>query len=80
MLQRANNLTYFRFAVIASKRVGGAVERNRCKRRLRARVLSFSGQLTDGVDYVFIAKPALLEADPAVVDAKFTQLLRASEA
>jgi ribonuclease P protein component len=50
-----------RVAVVASRKVGGAVARNRAKRRLR-------GALQDaappaGGDYVVVARPALLDAD-----------------
>jgi ribonuclease P protein component len=46
-----------RFGVTASRKVGGAVERNRAKRRLRAAaraVLPLSG--TPGTDYVIVAR------------------------
>jgi len=47
----------------ATKKIGGAVERNRAKRRLREasrRLLALHGRL--GWDYVFIAREATLEA------------------
>jgi len=47
----------------ASKKVGGAVVRNRAKRRLREaarRLLPLHGQA--GVDYVLVARPATAEA------------------
>lgn len=42
----------------ASKKIGNAVVRNRCKRRLRALFAEFSSQLEDGW-YVFVAKKPL---------------------
>ncbi|MEZ5648351.1 MAG: ribonuclease P protein component [Alphaproteobacteria bacterium] len=48
-----------RFGLTASRRVGGAVQRNRARRRLRAlarEVLPSLGQ--PGCDYVLIARPA----------------------
>lgn len=42
----------------ASKKVGNAVVRNRCKRRLRALFAEFQPGLEDGW-YVFVAKEAL---------------------
>jgi ribonuclease P protein component len=52
-----NNLNTYRVGFTASKRVGNAVVRNRCKRRLRAVVDAVLGDLAiAGVDYVFIAR------------------------
>jgi ribonuclease P protein component len=47
----------------ASKRVGGAVARNRAKRRLKeaARRL-LPGLAVAGVDYVLVARPAIVDA------------------
>ncbi len=62
----------------ATKRLGGAVIRNRAKRRLReaARVLLPSlGE--PGVDYVFVARPgALSRAWPALLDDLRNALIR----
>ena len=52
---------HLRVGFTASRMVGGAVERNRAKRRLRAAaaaVLPLSGR--ERTDYVLIAKPATL--------------------
>jgi ribonuclease P protein component len=47
----------------ASKRVGGAVERNRAKRRLREAARALLPELgLPGVDYVFVARPATVNA------------------
>jgi len=43
--------------LVAGRRVGGAVARNRAKRRLRA-VLDRT-ELVDGMDYVVIATPSV---------------------
>lgn len=50
-----------RFGITASRKVGGAVERNRAKRRLRAaavEVLPVAGR--PGTDYVLIARAETL--------------------
>jgi ribonuclease P protein component len=52
---------HFRVGFTASRKVGGAVERNRAKRRLKAAasaVLPLSGR--ECTDYVLIARPATL--------------------
>ena len=45
-----------------SRQVGGAVERNRLKRRLRAAFDELAARLPAGHDYVLIARPGLAEA------------------
>ncbi len=54
-----------RFGVTASKKIGGAVTRNRAKRRLRAlarQVLPLLGHA--GWDYVLVAKPRITVLRP----------------
>jgi ribonuclease P protein component len=46
--------------VAGAKKVGGAVQRNRAKRRLREALAAV--RLRDGHDYVVIASPAVLTA------------------
>ncbi|MDR0753125.1 MAG: ribonuclease P protein component [Holosporaceae bacterium] len=52
-----NNLDTYRVGFTASKKVGNAVVRNRCKRRIRAVADAILNSLAlAGVDYVFIAR------------------------
>ncbi|MDR0968014.1 MAG: ribonuclease P protein component [Holosporaceae bacterium] len=52
-----NGLETYRVGFTASKRVGNAVVRNRCKRRMRAAAdIVFDEAGLAGVDYVMIAK------------------------
>ena len=52
-----NNLEIYRIGITASKKVGNAVVRNRCKRRMRAVAsIVFNENGLNGVDYVLIAK------------------------
>ncbi len=52
---------HFRLGFTASRKVGGAVERNRAKRRLRAVAQAILPlQARERTDYVLIARPATL--------------------
>jgi ribonuclease P protein component len=51
-----------RLGLAVSRQLGGAVERNRLKRRLRAAFEELAGDLPSDHDYVLIARPGLGEA------------------
>ena len=51
-----------RLGLAVSRQLGGAVERNRLKRRLRAAFDELSAGRSEDVDYVLIARPGLGEA------------------
>ena len=51
-----------RLGLAVSRKVGGAVARNRVKRRLRAAFDELRGTLPGGRDYVLIVRPGLPEA------------------
>ena len=55
--------SHYRVGVTASKKVGNAVVRNRCKRRLRALADLSIQDKAKNIDYVFIAKSGLNMAD-----------------
>lgn len=72
---RQNDLGFSRYAVIASKAVGGAVQRNRCKRRLRNRADRFIQNLAQDVDLLLIARLPLLSLTPKELDLSVKRLL-----
>lgn len=59
-----NGLDYFRSGFTATKRLGNAVVRNRCKRRMRAAAGIWLPTVgLAGIDYVFIARRAVQVAE-----------------
>jgi ribonuclease P protein component len=72
----ANGLPYSRFGFSVSTRVGGAVVRNRVKRRLREAIRLCMDQIKPGWDVVLIAKPPIRRANYHQMDAACARLLR----
>jgi ribonuclease P protein component len=68
LVTNPNDFQIIRYAVIASRSVGGAVQRNRCRRRLRARAVENLKRLEVSLDCVLIARKRLLYAEPREVD------------
>ena len=75
MIQASGNSTTPEVGVVAGKRVGNAVKRNRAKRRLRAAI--HAANLRENTAYVVVASSGVLDAsfvelknwlDKAVVD------------
>lgn len=62
-LQEDATARFVRVGLTATKRLGGAVVRNRAKRRLRAAIRECMPEVgTPGCDYVFIARKETCEA------------------
>lgn len=68
-----------RTAVVASRRVGGAVERNRARRILRAAWIQVSPQANEGFNAVLVAREAVRGAKTQELVAEMTQLLHRAE-
>jgi ribonuclease P protein component len=52
-----------RFGLATGKRLGGAVSRNRVRRRIREALRVMAPSFQPGWDVLIIARPALIEAD-----------------
>lgn len=72
----ANDLPYSRFGFSVSNRIGGAVQRNRIKRRLREAIRLRMAEIQVGLDIVFIAKYPIGSATFQQMDAACARLLR----
>jgi len=71
-----NDLGYSRLGFSVSKRVGGAVVRNRAKRLMREATRLRQAMIVDGWDVVIIARQPMREANFHQVDRAVEQLLR----
>lgn len=70
-----NELDYSRFGFVVSKKLGGAVERNKVKRRLREATRLRVNQIKPGFDLVFIARPPASQASYAELERFLQDLL-----
>ncbi len=70
-----NELDRSRFGVIAGRGLGGAVHRNRAKRRLREAVRSIAPRVQAGWDLLLIARRETLEADWQLLKLALVDLL-----
>jgi ribonuclease P protein component len=64
----------FRVGLITSRRVGGAVARNRVRRRLREIVRRNQQALKGGIWFVVIARRSAAQADSAALEAEWLRL------
>ena len=64
-----------RVGFVVSKAVGGAVARNRVRRRLRAQVATLLSAAPSGLDIVVRAQPAAAQADSPALAAELDRLL-----
>ena len=68
MMANPQKTAYNRFGVSVGKKVGGAVERNRVKRILRAGYFAVENELKTGFLIVIVPRPGILEAKSTDVE------------
>ena len=71
-----NHLGYSRFGFSVSRRLGGAVVRNRARRLIREATRLRQAMIANGWDIVIIARQPMQEANFHQVDRAIEQLLR----
>lgn len=71
----ANGLPHDRLGIIASRRLGGAVQRNRAKRLIRE-IFRLHKHSAAGWDVVIIPRPEMLEADLPSLEADFRSIFQ----
>lgn len=64
-----------RVAVVAGKRLGGAVVRNQIKRRLRAAVQQVYEHIPNGIDLIVMARAPILETEFDRIVTALTEVL-----
>ena len=72
----ANDMSENRFGVVASKKVGNAVKRNKAKRQLRALAWESKGKISSGHDIVIIARQNMVGADYKKVEKDFYAVMK----
>ncbi len=65
-----------RVGLVVGRSLGGAVQRNRAKRRLRAAIQSFMADIVPGRDLILIARAGLLDAPFVEIQTALQGLLR----
>ncbi len=71
-----NEQNGLRVAVAAGRAVGGAVQRNRAKRVLRAAIRPLTGQIKPDVDILLLARPGIRPAKSTEVQEALQGLLK----
>ncbi|HEY3333610.1 MAG TPA: ribonuclease P protein component [Candidatus Limnocylindrales bacterium] len=71
-----NDLDQTRFGLATGKRLGGAVVRNRIRRRIREALRTMAPSFQPGWDVLIIARPEIVEADQEVLVRALGRVLR----
>lgn len=72
---RRNGVEPTRFGISTGRRIGGAVERNRVRRRLRMLLRAMAGRVAGGWDVLIVARPAAAAATQAELGAGLERVM-----
>ena len=78
VFQNANGLPYSRKAFLASKKVGGAVARNRARRLMKESFRKIEKEVKSGRDILFIARSTIVGVGCAEVEKSVRRALSKS--
>ncbi|MFA5634853.1 MAG: ribonuclease P protein component [Anaerovoracaceae bacterium] len=76
LIYRKNGLSYNRMAFLASKKVGGSVQRNRARRLLKESFRTLDDPVKSGYDLLFIARKSIIRFKCADVQKSMEAALR----
>lgn len=76
---RKNKEKVSRIGITTGKKVGGAVQRNRCRRIIREAYRPLCSRITRHVDLVFVARKATVDSTSKQLHEVITQLLTKAE-
>ena len=69
-----NHLDYYRCGIVVSKKIGGAVVRNRVRRRLREIVRQI--EIKPGWDIIFVARPQIIKGSFTGIQTAITGIFK----
>jgi ribonuclease P protein component len=79
LISHPNGIEISRFAVVAGRSVGNAVQRNRVKRRIREAVRPNLPKISSGWDIILLARKPILEAKYEEVRSAVVKLLQRAD-
>lgn len=73
-----NKLGYNRICVLASKKVGNSVKRNRARRLIKSAFSAFENRIEQGYDIIFIARKEIVDSKCIEVEKSIYGILKRS--